>query len=59
MSNNEISRKSQMNQMTKLSSPNNPEPSSGDWYDDVSFITIGKKIENLEKKTLTFNLVNF
>jgi hypothetical protein len=48
-----------MNQMTKLLSPNNPEPSSGDWYDDVSFITIGKKIENLEKKTLTFNLVHF
>ena len=59
MSNNEISRKSQMNQMTKLSSPNNPEPSSGYWFDDVSFITIGKKIENLENKTLTFNLVNF
>ena len=39
MSNNEISRKSQMNQVSKLSSPNNPEPSSGDWFDDVSFIT--------------------
>ncbi len=35
--------KCQMNQVSKLSSPNNPEPSSGYWVDDVSFITIGKK----------------